>query len=298
MLKTLWVIDALLLLGALGLALLARGMDAAGRGILWVVPLVLGAALAASFAANRSGSTTFALVVAMIGPAIAAGVFLTLGRSLLQERNEQSGRSYWRDPSMVKLATTIVKGDAESVRAAAAGVNVNAEGNFGMTLLDFTIARRPDMVATVLQLGADPNRVVSGQLAPLAQALNAPDPAFQHLLAGGADPNGPGENEGAPILFSAIRSGQSIRYADLVAHGADVHRRDEEGNTSLMTAAEAREWQIAVDLLKRGVNPDLVNTAGKSLRSILESAHSGNRRQVFYEEFMRVLKEKSSSKQE
>lgn len=293
MLKTLWAIDALLMLGVLTIAFMSRGIDQAGRGILLAVPLIIGVALAGSFFANRSGALPLAVGLAMVGPAIAAGVFLTFGREQLRIREEESGKSYWSEPAMHELVRAIAKGDTAGARAAiAAGADVNRVGKSEMTVLDFTITHRPEMVGLVLQLGANPNRKFEGRVSPLAQSLSKTGDAFEQLLSAGADPNGPGENLGLNILFSAIASGWPARYELLVKHGADVNQRDEQGRTALMQAAESSQWKIASDLLKRGVDPGVVAQNGSSLAVILERAAKSYGDDADYQAFVAELNQR------
>src|SRR5690242_5766176 len=68
--RALWLIDAVLLVGALGVALFASGQDAAGRGIVWLFPIAIGLALAGSVLAARNGANGLALGIGGIAPVV------------------------------------------------------------------------------------------------------------------------------------------------------------------------------------------------------------------------------------
>jgi hypothetical protein len=138
-----------------------------------------------------------------------------------------------------------------------------------MTLVAFAVLHRPEMTAPLLALGARPDHTPEGKPSPLALALESAGPAFDALLAGGADPNGPGDHE-APILFGAIHSGLRPRYDALVARGADVTRVDAAGRTALFAAVGSTNWTIALDLLDRGVDPARPAADGSTVAALRE----------------------------
>jgi len=85
------------------------------------------------------------------------------------------------------------------------------------------------------------------------------------LLENGADPNLPAQNATrvAP-LHSAVAGGNTEIVRDLLAHGADVHARQDLGLTALHGAAfEGTEEMIRL-LLDHGADPDAKNAAGKT----------------------------------
>jgi hypothetical protein len=277
--KALWVANAALLVVALGIALFATGQDAAGRAVAWFFPLAFGAALAASWGAERAGAHRLAIALGVLGPLAAGALALTVGRTELAARAEASGAAYWKEPGMRAMARAIAAGDTAAMRAAARGLDLEAEGAEGQTLVTFAVARRPEMVPPLLALGARPDHSPEGTTTPLARALAAPGPAFDALLAAGADPNGDGENQGVPILFAAIRAGRRDRYDALVARGADVTRVDGTNRTTLVAAAEAGQWGIARDLLARGVDPSVVASYDVTLATVVErsrESHAGD----------------------
>ncbi|MBC8087438.1 MAG: hypothetical protein H7Z40_09230 [Phycisphaerae bacterium] len=268
MIKTLWLLDALLLAVALGMALFTSGQDAAGRGILWFFPLAMTLGLGGSWLLERGGSHRSALAVALAAPILAGSVFFGLGRSLLAERRERSGASYWDDDGLRRLAKAISEGDAAGVRVAAVGVDVNAVGRDGMTPLIFAVTHAQATIAPLIQLGANPDLTSAGMITPLERALNVAGPAFDALLAGGANPNGANGSD-EPVLFSAIRSGRPSSVDTLIIYGANISLPDARGWTSLMVAVEEQQWTLARKLLVLGVDHTVVARDGASVQSIL-----------------------------
>lgn len=74
------------------------------------------------------------------------------------------------------------------------------------------------------------------------------------LLAAGADPNEPDQNETTPLMYAATYGNLgAVRL--LVAHGADVWRRDRLNNRNVLDYALKRQsWEV-VELLARVLQP-------------------------------------------
>jgi hypothetical protein len=51
-------------------------------------------------------------------------------------------------------------------------------------------------------------------------------------------------------------------FTELVAHGADVNAKDNNGDTPLITACETNELELVKDLLQSGADPNLADTYG------------------------------------
>lgn len=270
MLKIIWIADAVLLAISLGFAGFATGQDAAGRSVLLGFVALFAGVLIASVVAHRSGSPTIAMVLGLIGLVTALAYTGLFVRSLQRGQSQATGSAFWDATVQRQLAQAISEGDTTAMRVAvAAGADVNAEGRDHTSPLMFAVTTRPDVVAALIKLGADPRRTREGVLSPLALAINAPDPAFQQLLENGADANSEGDID-APIVFNAIRSSRASRYFALVEHGADVRALDGSGRTTLMAAAESSEWKIVLDLLARGVDAHAIATDGTTLIKIVE----------------------------
>ena len=289
--KALVWLDLFLLLVVVAMVLFAPGQDPAGRSVLWFSIGLIALAIGASVLAERAGAKVFAIICAAIVPISALPLLYSMGRSMFAEGQEFNGTAYWDDPRLLTMAEAIAEGDSAAITAARNGIDLNAVGRQGMTLLVFAIQRQPKTVPQLLRLGADPNRIVPGALSPLAQALDKSDTAFTSLLIGGADPNAPGDND-SPVLFGAIRGGHVKEYTALVAAGADVKRVDGTGRTALMAAAESGEWTIALDLLMRGIDLAHVATDGSTVRSILERMRATNADVAAFRELIARVEER------
>jgi ankyrin repeat protein len=63
-------------------------------------------------------------------------------------------------------------------------------------------------------------------------------------------------------LFEAIRAGDRAEVKTLLKRGADIHARDEAGNTPLMAAAQNADAAVLEVLLKAGADVNATNQAG------------------------------------
>lgn len=118
-------------------------------------------------------------------------------------------------------------------------------------------------------LAADPalaNAVASDGFTPLGLASFFGHPeAARLLLASGADPNLAAQNSTrvAP-LHSAVAGGSVEIVRELLAHGADVHARQDLGFTALHGAAVEGIQEMIRLLLDHGADPYAKNDPGKT----------------------------------
>src|ERR1044071_4383257 len=73
-------------------------------------------------------------------------------------------------------------------------------------------------------------------------------------------------------LFEAIRAGDRAEVKTLLKNGADIHARDEAGNTPLMAAAQNADVAVLELLLKAGADVNATNQAGAT--ALLRAATS------------------------
>ena len=82
------------------------------------------------------------------------------------------------------------------------------------------------------------------------------------LLEAGADPNARGDHSSFP-LFIAARYGTGEVVAALLEAGADLEVRDEDGSTALHGAAGGGAVEAVMTLLEAGADPGARNNDGK-----------------------------------
>jgi ankyrin repeat protein len=168
---------------------------------------------------------------------------------------EASGRS---------LVRAVADGDSATTGLLLeAGVYTGQRDRHGLTPLALAVRdRRPEMVAMLLNAGANPNTPMADGSSVLGHAAVAGDVALFHLLlAGGARPNGllPG---GGKILPWAIRGGRQEFVKALMKADPDPHRKDRGGNPLLCVAMEAGRRDLVETLLELGADPAATDAAG------------------------------------
>ena len=88
--------------------------------------------------------------------------------------------------------------------------------------------------------------------------------AIQALLAEGADVNARDDNGHTALIVAADYKASKEVIQALLAEGADVNARDDDGNTPLHRAALNGHTQTIQDLLAEGANINAANTKGNT----------------------------------
>jgi cytohesin len=134
-----------------------------------------------------------------------------------------------------------------------AGANPNDEDGFHNTALGHAVNCYPvEVVKTLLELGADPNKE-STHLLPLVQVAHDDQiECVKALLSCGANPNCVQRN-GVTPLQAAVRNGQEQVVKLLLERGADPEIRGPDGRTSVELAVFSKQTDL-VRLLKAHVN--------------------------------------------
>lgn len=89
--------------------------------------------------------------------------------------------------------------------------------------------------------------------------------AFKALIEQGADVNARAGDEEQTVLMYAIDNEFSKAVPALLAAGARIHEKDEDGYTALMTAAANLESRAARLLLAAGARPEDLNHEGENV---------------------------------
>jgi len=128
------------------------------------------------------------------------------------------------------------------------------------------------MIGLLLARGATPDAwrraEWMGGSTPLMQAawLDRAD-AVRALVAGGADPNAPGQDGRRP-LHEAVRDGNLAMVDLLVSLGADLDARDDAGRTPLaarVALPQRTDPALVAALLDRAADPGVVDGEGRPL---------------------------------
>ncbi|SFR94063.1 hypothetical protein SAMN05216570_0927 [Dyella sp. OK004] len=182
------------------------------------------------------------------------------------------------DSRVVALLDAAATGDAARVRSlAAAGADINAQGDRGVTPLEWTLLHQ-DLrgMNALLQAGADPTRPGVGGATVLHLAAMANDPAYlKSLLDHGADPNAPHGVTQAPPLAAALMNPKDDAFDLLLMHHADPNRADRLGNTPLHVAAKVHKTHCVLRLLQAGADATRRNQQGATFQTYFNILPAG-----------------------
>jgi hypothetical protein len=175
------------------------------------------------------------------------------------------------DPAVARLAEAAARGDRRRVAELAPGVNLAAQGDDGVTLLQWALLNKSaDGMEALLDAGANPNQVgLDGDTVVHLAAMADDSRYLTILLARGADPNVPhGETRATP-LRDALIGEREPQFRALLAAGADPNRADRMGNTPLHVAGQINEPARALDLLNAGADPAARNLQNATFQRYL-----------------------------
>ncbi len=176
------------------------------------------------------------------------------------------------DAGHAQLAGAVRSGDTALMRELiAAGGNPNAQGEHGITLLQWAVrsGSRSGFDA-LLASGADYARGDdNGNTAVHTAAAAESEYFLQRLLAAGASANQANTVTQAPPLFAALKARRADNIALLLHAGADVGARDRQGTTALHLAAQINDTATVRALLEAGADPYAKDGAGASFQRYL-----------------------------
>jgi hypothetical protein len=232
--------------------------------LLLVLPGIPLAASAVLFVrATAPGWRLLALLLAAT-PLLFAVSARALAEAMLRANtNERGELTFFRPGPMREIAEAIARNDSRTVAALATKVDVNRTGLSDMTPLVLAarqLRRTPEqheVLRVLLEAGADPNIGAQYEL-PLAIAIQVAGRAgagpVKLLLDAGANPNLP-DSFGVPVYFAATGQSASLEVLTmLLDRGADVDAMGPNGTTALFAAANTRNWNAALLLLRRGAD--------------------------------------------
>jgi ankyrin repeat protein len=148
-----------------------------------------------------------------------------------------------------------------------------SRGDKNLPLLAWAMGHNdPKAFALLLEAGASPNdfiMVEDAKMSLLSIATGAESAQFfDLLLAHKADPDGLPETE--PPLFAARYAHKQDRFERLLQCGADLNHCDKTGKSVLLILVLARDYQQALQLVRRGADVNVRMKNGTSIRKLIE----------------------------
>jgi hypothetical protein len=187
--------------------------------------------------------------------------------------HETNAADFFPSGPQLLLAEGAAAGNTEQLESlVAAGADVNAKGQEGMTALLWAVSRVSKRgVAWLLQHGANPNVTLSRDgLSATALAAKLKDPWFlQEVLTHGGDKNIRNPISGRTPLVEAMASGRNDNVQTLIAAGADLNTVDSLGLTPLVAAAMNQKYELVYDMLIAGADPTTEFARGATLLSVV-----------------------------
>lgn len=168
----------------------------------------------------------------------------------------------FQNPQTLALVEAACHGDLAKVDALVKqGTKVNATGYRDTSVLAWVmLCKNYAGMEKLLELGANPNYKMEGDMSPVWLAAGSPDPKLLPiLLAHGGDPNIWAGSDNA--LMIAMEQGRKQNFQMLLEHGANINAHDSGGNTVATYAAALAKFDVVELLLRRGYNYELQRLA-------------------------------------
>lgn len=172
-------------------------------------------------------------------------------------------QDFFSDPQVAALADAAAQGDLSRIDALIAqGVNLNAQGKKGMTVLQFSMHGSKKGYQRLLEQGADPNQSGMYGEAAIHYATGFKDTEFLKLaLAHGANPNLTTPTSPEPIL-QAILFGTKEHIQVLIDAGANLNVHCKGGDPPITHAANINAFDIVYLLLEAGADYTIQDDLG------------------------------------
>lgn len=168
------------------------------------------------------------------------------------------------DDRMAQIAEAVARGDAPRIRQLAQGVDLDAQGDKGVTLLQWAIVTE-SLRGFIELLNSGANAAAPGIDGKTAMHLAATvdDPSFLRvLLDRGLSPNLINPETGRTPLAETAYGEQLEQARLLLQAGADPNAADLMGNTPLHVAAKTGHGALVLALLEAKADPSAINNQG------------------------------------
>jgi uncharacterized protein len=186
--------------------------------------------------------------------------------------SESMSKSPFTGTAAAALADAVRSDDAALIKTlVASGGNPNAEGEKGMTLLQWAMfTQNRTAFLTLLGAGADPTRGNQDGLTAIHLAAMADtDWWLEKLLERKFGPDTPNTVTAATPLMAALLAERSKNVDVLLAAGADPNAKDRKAETALHLAASINESARVLSLLESGADPLAKNAQGVTFQRYL-----------------------------
>lgn len=174
----------------------------------------------------------------------------------------KTAKDVFQDPQTLALVEAACNGDLPKIEVLVKqGANVNATGYRDMTPLFWAMECKNYVgIKKLLELGANPNYKMEGDISAMWASAGSSDPHFLPLmLAHGGNPNIWSGADNA--LMIAMEQDQMNNFKLLLDHGADVNAHDQGGNTVATYASALAKFDVVIMLLKHGYEYELQRLA-------------------------------------
>lgn len=208
-----------------------------------------------------------------VATVMAIGLAAMVGAACAGKGADVDAHQVFSDAKVADLVAAAVAGHAAQVRAAiAAGADVNAHGDKGVTPLEWAMLNRsPEAFRALLDAGANPDEPAVGGDPVILMAAKANDPAYlKMLLAHHVDPSvARGRSDQTPLMAAILNANTDTPFKLLLAAGANPNVTNRLGDAALHIAATGGSYAQVLALLEAGANPRARNQRGDTFQSLL-----------------------------
>jgi len=208
--------------------------------------------------------------------------------------NNMKATDYFEGTVYIQVAEAIEAGRIPEIkRIIDGGIDINHIGNEGMSLLMWSIAKqRKNVVALLLELGADPN-ITTEKYNALWMAVILKDSDYLNtLLRFNGDVDSKNTKTGRSLIFEATLHGRLENLKTLMEKGADMNHQNISGNTVLNYSISFKAYNTSLVLLDLGVDPTIKNRWGNNALDLLEQFGDKGieKGTVNYEYYLQLMK--------
>ena len=182
------------------------------------------------------------------------------------------------DSRETQLANAARKGDVKNIAELIhQGANINAKGLHDLSVLSLALYKENlEGVKALLANGANPNAYATDGWAPIhfACSLIKDERFLSEILQAGGDPNliiKQGAFSGRPLHEVMLHDNRAMEKVKLLlAAGADINGLNSTGQTAMMSAVTANQFDVVSFLIDAGADTQIKDAYGNSLAIYVE----------------------------